>query len=119
MESRYRNMAKMGVVSTGYNQRLAEARAANEVLTRRVQTDPGTASPHEEEVLDRAIAIIVVVIDEVADLMLVAGKEIERMQRLAQMAGPLVHVIMATQRPSVDVITGTSKPIFQRGSAFR
>ena len=82
MENRYRNMAKMGVRNiTGYNERLADARVKGEVLTRRVQTgfDPETGKPvHEEEVLDLApLPFIVVIIDEVADLMLVAGKEIE------------------------------------------
>ena len=126
MESRYRNMAKMGVRNiTGYNQRLAEARAANEVLTRRVQTgfDQETGKPvHEEEVLNLApLPFIVVVIDEVADLMLVAGKEIEAaVQRLAQMARAAgIHVIMATQRPSVDVITGTIKANFPTRISFQ
>jgi S-DNA-T family DNA segregation ATPase FtsK/SpoIIIE len=126
MESRYRNMAKMGVRNiTGYNQRLAEARANGEVLTRRVQTgfDSETGKPvHEEEVLDLApLPFIVVVIDEVADLMLVAGKEIEAaVQRLAQMARAAgIHVIMATQRPSVDVITGTIKANFPTRISFQ
>ena len=126
MESRYRNMAKMGVRNiAGYNQRLAEARAVNEVLTRRVQTgfDQETGKPvHEEEVLDLApLPFIVVVIDEVADLMLVAGKEIEAaVQRLAQMARAAgIHVIMATQRPSVDVITGTIKANFPTRISFQ
>ena len=126
MESRYRNMAKMGVRNiTGYNERLAEARNKGEVLTRRVQTgfDPETGKPvHEEEVLDLApLPFIVVIIDEVADLMLVAGKEIEAaVQRLAQMARAAgIHVIMATQRPSVDVITGTIKANFPTRISFQ
>jgi len=126
MESRYRNMAKMGVRNiTGYNQRLAEARASGEVLTRRVQTgfDQETGKPvYEEEILDLApLSFIVVVIDEVADLMLVAGKEIEAaVQRLAQMARAAgIHVIMATQRPSVDVITGTIKANFPTRISFQ
>ena len=126
MENRYRNMAKMGVRNIGgYNDRLAEARAKGEVLTRRVQTgfDPETGKPiHEEEVLDLApLPFIVVVIDEVADLMLVAGKEIEgAVQRLAQMARAAgIHVIMATQRPSVDVITGTIKANFPTRISFQ
>lgn len=126
MENRYRNMAKMGVRNiTGYNQRLAEAREAGEVLTRRVQTgfDQETGKPvHEEEVLDLApLPFIVVLIDEVADLMLVAGKEIEgAVQRLAQMARAAgIHVIMATQRPSVDVITGTIKANFPTRISFQ
>ena len=126
MENRYRNMAKMGVRNiTGYNERLSEARAKGEVLTRRVQTgfDPETGKPvHEEEVLDLApLPFIVVIIDEVADLMLVAGKEIEAaVQRLAQMARAAgIHVIMATQRPSVDVITGTIKANFPTRISFQ
>jgi S-DNA-T family DNA segregation ATPase FtsK/SpoIIIE len=126
MENRYRNMAKMGVRNiTGYNERLAEARTKGEVLTRRVQTgfDPETGKPvHEEEVLDLApLPFIVVIIDEVADLMLVAGKEIEAaVQRLAQMARAAgIHVIMATQRPSVDVITGTIKANFPTRISFQ
>jgi len=126
MENRYRNMAKMGVRNIGgYNDRLAEARAKGEVLTRRVQTgfDPETGKPiHEEEILDLApLPFIVVLIDEVADLMLVAGKEIEgAVQRLAQMARAAgIHVIMATQRPSVDVITGTIKANFPTRISFQ
>ncbi len=126
MENRYRNMAKMGVRNiAGYNDRLAEARSKGEVLNRRVQTgfDPETGKPvHEEEVLDLApLPFIVVVIDEVADLMLVAGKEIEgAVQRLAQMARAAgIHVIMATQRPSVDVITGTIKANFPTRISFQ
>jgi len=126
MENRYRNMAKLGVRNiAGYNQRVAEARADGEVLTRRVQTgfDTETGKPvFEEEILDLApLPFIVVVIDEVADLMLVAGKEIEAaVQRLAQMARAAgIHVIMATQRPSVDVITGTIKANFPTRISFQ
>ena len=126
MENRYRNMAKMGVRNIGgYNERLAQARAKGDTLTRRVQTgfDSETGKPiHEEEVLDLApLPFIVVVIDEVADLMLVAGKEIESaVQRLAQMARAAgIHVIMATQRPSVDVITGTIKANFPTRISFQ
>ena len=126
MENRYRNMAKLGVRNiAGYNQRVAAARAEGEVLTRRVQTgfDSETGKPiHEEEILDLApLPFIVVVIDEVADLMLVAGKEIEAaVQRLAQMARAAgIHVIMATQRPSVDVITGTIKANFPTRISFQ
>ena len=126
MESRYRNMAKLGVRNiAGYNHRVAEARADGEVLTRRVQTgfDAETGKPvFEEEILDLApLPFIVVVIDEVADLMLVAGKEIEAaVQRLAQMARAAgIHVIMATQRPSVDVITGTIKANFPTRISFQ
>lgn len=126
MESRYQNMAKMGVRNIdGYNERLADAREKGEVLTRRVQTgfDPETGKPiYEEDVLDLApLPYIVVVIDEVADLMMVAGKEIEAaVQRLAQMARAAgIHVIMATQRPSVDVITGTIKANFPTRISFQ
>ena len=126
MENRYRNMAKMGVRNiAGYNERLADARNKGEVLTRRVQTgfDPETGRPvFEEDVLDLApLPFIVVVIDEVADLMMVAGKEIEAaVQRLAQMARAAgIHVIMATQRPSVDVITGTIKANFPTRISFQ
>ena len=126
MENRYRNMAKLGVRNiAGYNQRVAQARAEGEVLTRRVQTgfDAETGKPiHEEEILDLApLPFIVVVIDEVADLMLVAGEKIEAaVQRLAQMARAAgIHVIMATQRPSVDVITGTIKANFPTRISFQ
>ena len=126
MESRYRNMAKMGVRNIdGYNERLAEARSKGEVMTRRVQTgfDLETGRPvFEEDVFDLApLPFIVVVIDEVADLMMVAGKEIESaVQRLAQMARAAgIHVIMATQRPSVDVITGTIKANFPTRISFQ
>jgi len=109
----------------GYNERLAEARDKGEMLTRRVQTgfDPETGKPvFEEEILDLApLPYIVVLIDEVADLMMVAGKEIEAaVQRLAQMARAAgIHVIMATQRPSVDVITGTIKANFPTRISFQ
>ncbi len=126
MENRYRNMAKMGVRNIGgYNERLTQARAKGDTLTRRVQTgfDAETGKPiYEEEILDLApLPFIVVVIDEVADLMLVAGKEIESaVQRLAQMARAAgIHVIMATQRPSVDVITGTIKANFPTRISFQ
>ncbi len=126
METRYRNMAKLGVRNiAGYNDRLAEARAKGEVLTRRVQTgfDAETGKPiFEEDMLDLSpLPFIVVIIDEVADLMLVAGKEIEAaVQRLAQMARAAgIHVIMATQRPSVDVITGTIKANFPTRISFQ
>jgi S-DNA-T family DNA segregation ATPase FtsK/SpoIIIE len=119
-------MAKLGVRNiAGYNRRVAEARADGEVLTRRVQTgfDAETGKPvFEEEILDLTpLPFIVVVIDEVADLMLVAGKEIEAaVQRLAQMARAAgIHVIMATQRPSVDVITGTIKANFPTRISFQ
>jgi S-DNA-T family DNA segregation ATPase FtsK/SpoIIIE len=126
MEERYRRMSKVGVRNIeGFNQRLAEAAAAGETLTRRVHTgyDEETGEPiYETEVLKyEPMPFIVVVIDEVADLMMVAGKDIEGMvQRLAQMARAAgIHLIMATQRPSVDVITGTIKANFPTRISFQ
>ena len=126
MENRYRNMSKLGVRNIdGYNQRLSEARRKGEVLSRRVQTgfDAESGRPvFEEEELDLSpLPFIVVLIDEVADLMLVAGKDIEAaVQRLAQMARAAgIHVVMATQRPSVDVITGTIKANFPTRISFQ
>jgi S-DNA-T family DNA segregation ATPase FtsK/SpoIIIE len=119
MERRYRAMSQLGVRNVGgYNERVTEALSRGEVVTRRVQTgfDSETGKPiHEEQPLAlKPLPFIVVVIDEMADLMMVAGKEVEAaVQRLAQMARAAgIHVIMATQRPSVDVITGTIKANF-------
>ncbi|MGX1098380.1 DNA translocase FtsK [Amorphus sp. MBR-141] len=126
MEERYRKMAKLGVRNIdGYNNRLAEAEKKGEVLTRVVQTGFDRESGEaifEEETLDfEAMPYIVIIVDEMADLMMVAGKDIEgAIQRLAQMARAAgLHLIMATQRPSVDVITGTIKANFPTRISFQ
>ena len=126
MEERYRAMSKLGVRNIdGYNVRLREAAKKGESLMRTVQTgfDRETGKPiYEEQPLDLTeLPFIVVIIDEMADLMMVAGKEIEAaVQRLAQMARAAgIHILTATQRPSVDVITGTIKANFPTRISFQ
>ncbi len=126
MEDRYRAMSKLGVRNIeGYNERLKEARKKGETIMRKVQTgfDPGTGKPeYEDQPLDLTeLPYIVVIVDEFADLMLVAGKDVENaIQRLAQMARAAgIHLIMATQRPSVDVITGVIKANFPTRISFQ
>jgi DNA segregation ATPase FtsK/SpoIIIE, S-DNA-T family len=126
MESRYQKMSKLGVRNIeGFNARLRDAVAKGESLIRKVQTgfDPETGRPlFEEQPFDATeLPLLVVVVDEMADLMMVAGKEIEAaIQRLAQMARAAgIHIIMATQRPSVDVITGTIKANFPTRISFQ
>ncbi len=126
MEERYRKMSKMGVRNIdGYNSRVADALAKGETFDRTVQTgfDDDTGEPifESEEITPVKMPYIVVIVDEMADLMMVAGKEIEAcIQRLAQMARASgIHIIMATQRPSVDVITGTIKANFPTRISFQ
>ncbi len=126
MEERYRRMSKMGVRNIeGYNGRVREALDKNELFKRTIQTgfDEETGDPvfETEEYAPVAFPYIVVIVDEMADLMMVAGKEIEAcIQRLAQMARASgIHLIMATQRPSVDVITGTIKANFPTRISFQ
>ena len=126
MEDRYKKMSKLGVRNIdGYNARVAEASSKGEKLCRTVHTgydnETGEAIYENEELDLEPLPYIVVIVDEMADLMMVAGKDIEgAMQRLAQMARAAgLHVILATQRPSVDVITGTIKANFPTRISFQ
>jgi S-DNA-T family DNA segregation ATPase FtsK/SpoIIIE len=126
MEDRYRKMSKIGVRNIdGFNQRVTEAKGKGEVITRTVQTgfdrETGEAIFESEEFNLEPLPYIVVIVDEMADLMMVAGKDIEgAIQRLAQMARAAgIHMITATQRPSVDVITGTIKANFPTRISFQ
>jgi S-DNA-T family DNA segregation ATPase FtsK/SpoIIIE len=126
MEERYKKMSKIGVRNIdGFNSRVEQALAKGEAISRTVQTGfdraTGEAMYETEEFDLKPLPYIVVIIDEMADLMMVAGKDIEgAVQRLAQMARAAgIHVIMATQRPSVDVITGTIKANFPTRISFQ
>ena len=125
MEDRYRAMSQMGVRNIdGYNKKLGDMLAAGETPSRTVQVgfdDNGMPIMEQQQLNLSPLPHIVVVVDEMADLMLVAGKEVEAaIQRLAQMARAAgIHLIMATQRPSVDVITGTIKANFPSRISFQ
>ncbi|TDT96898.1 DNA translocase FtsK [Azorhizobium sp. AG788] len=126
MEDRYKKMSKLGVRNIdGFNARVADAQKRGESLARTVQTgfdhETGEAIYEREEMELGPLPYIVIIVDEMADLMLTAGKDIEgAIQRLAQMARAAgIHLVMATQRPSVDVITGTIKANFPTRISFQ
>ncbi len=126
MEDRYKKMSKLGVRNIdGFNAKIAEAAAKGHTITRTVQTgfdrETGEAIYEQEEMELSPLPYLVIIVDEMADLMMVAGKDIEgAIQRLAQMARAAgIHLIMATQRPSVDVITGTIKANFPTRVSFQ
>ncbi len=126
MEDRYKKMSKLGVRNIdGFNARVRDASEKGESIARTVQTgfdhETGEAIYEREEMNLEPLPYIVVIVDEMADLMLVAGKDIEgAIQRLAQMARAAgIHLVMATQRPSVDVITGTIKANFPTRISFQ
>ena len=126
MEERYKKMSRLGVRNIdGFNSRVRSAKERGETVICTVQTgfdkETGEATYEQEEMDLTPMPYIVVIVDEMADLMMVAGKEIEgAIQRLAQMARAAgIHLIMATQRPSVDVITGTIKANFPTRISFQ
>ncbi len=126
MEDRYKKMAKVGVRNIdGFNARVVEAAEKGEVITRTIQSgfnrETGEPIFETEQMELSPLPYIVIIVDEMADLMMVAGKDIEgAIQRLAQMARAAgIHLIMATQRPSVDVITGTIKANFPTRISFQ
>jgi S-DNA-T family DNA segregation ATPase FtsK/SpoIIIE len=126
MEERYKRMASLGVRNIeAFNARVRKAQSRGEILSRTVQTgfdsETGQAVYEDQQMPTETMPFIVVVVDEFADLMIVAGKEVEAaIQRLAQMARAAgIHLIMATQRPSVDVVTGTIKANFPARIGFK